>query len=234
MLRGYLAGLNMHFANTPSDQLDPACRAYARALTDTDLYRVITDRLTRAGSVAFLAQLAGFERLYEARLTVPGQLDTSGVTMLGVPVVVLGYNKDVAWTHTVSTARRFTLHELALKPGDVSVPLADGSTSTRRYYRTELGPLIQLPHPLIGLTWTATRAYAFQHVNLDNNRAVATWLAAGKARDVRELRDAMGTLRGAPYVNTIASDRNGEVLFGDLPRRSLVLLISEFDEFLAP
>jgi len=301
MLRGYLAGLNQYFTSTPADQIDPACRAYARLLTDVDLYRVITDRVTRAGSVAFLRQLAmaptppevttaaasrrnaralarnmklaplnesqvparplasngwafgrdvvdpaqgrsvlfgnphfpyaGIERLYETRLTVPGQLDVSGVTMLGVPVVVLGYNKDVAWTHTVSAARRFTLHELALKPGDprtylvdgaeramtpvdVSVPLAEGSTATRRFYRTEFGPLFQ--HPQLGATWSTTRAYALQDVNLDNNRAVATWLAAGKARDVHELREAMGTLRGAPYVNTIASDRNGEVLFGDL------------------
>ncbi len=302
MLRGYLAGLNQYFASTPADQLDPACRAYARALTDIDLYRVITDRLTRAGSVAFLRQLAvaptppevttaaasrratlarskavvpsaeqlrhampprqlasngwafgrdvvdpaqgrsvlfgnphfpyaGIERLYETRLTVPGQIDVSGVVMLGVPVVVLGYNKDVAWTHTVSTARRFTLHELALKPGDprtylvdgaekamtpidVSVPLADGTSATRRFYRTEFGPLLQFAQ--IGAAWSPSRAYALQDVNMDNNRAVTTWLAAGKARNVRELSEVMGTLRGAPYVNTIASDRTGEVLFGDL------------------
>jgi acyl-homoserine-lactone acylase len=302
MLRGYLAGLNQYFTGTPSEQIDPACRAYARLLTDTDLYRVITDRVTRAGSVAFLKQLAvappppevttasrratrvlarskpvapqadhpllampfrqvasngwafgrdvvdpsqgrsvlfgnphfpyaGIERLYEVRMTVPGQLDVSGVTMLGIPVVVLGYNKDMAWTHTVSTARRFTLHELALKPGDprtylvdgaekamtpvdVTVPLADGSTTTRRFYRTEFGPLFHFAQ--IGLAWSPARAYALQDVNMDNNRAVATWLAAGKARDVHELREAMGTLRGAPYVNTIASDRNGEVLYGDL------------------
>jgi acyl-homoserine-lactone acylase len=295
LFRGYLAGINGYFSATPAEQIDPACRTRARALTDIDLYRLLTAMLTRATSAAFFQQLAtppalpttvtaaspqadapqlpqlphalasngwafgrdvvdpaqgrsllfgnphfplaGFERFYEARLTVPGQLDTSGVTLMGLPLIAIGYNKDLAWTHTVSTARRFTLHELALKPGDPLTYLVDGvekpivpvdvtvplpanygrpASMTRRYYRTEFGPLFQFPHPQIGLVWSTTRAYALQDVNLDNNRAVSSWLAAGQSRSVNELRTALGALRGIPYVNTIAADRRGEVLYGDL------------------
>jgi len=33
------------------------------------------------------------------------------------PFVNIGFNKDVAWSHTVSTAKRFTLYQLQLVPG---------------------------------------------------------------------------------------------------------------------
>ena len=44
------------------------------------------------------------------------------------PVVHIGFNRDVAWTHTVSTGKRDTLYELQLVPGD---PTATCSTASR-------------------------------------------------------------------------------------------------------
>ncbi len=35
--------------------------------------------------------------------TIPGQYDAMGVTLLGVPVVMIGFNASLAWTHTVSS-----------------------------------------------------------------------------------------------------------------------------------
>ena len=60
----------------------------------------------------------GSERWYEMHLTIPGKLDAIGAGLQGVPVVNIGFNKHVAWSHTVSTARRFTPYELKLKAGD--------------------------------------------------------------------------------------------------------------------
>ena len=37
---------------------------------------------------------------YEAHLVVPGRLDVYGVTIPGAPMVVIGFNRDVAWTFT--------------------------------------------------------------------------------------------------------------------------------------
>ena len=37
---------------------------------------------------------------YEAHLVVPGALDVYGVTIPGAPPVVIGFNRDVAWTFT--------------------------------------------------------------------------------------------------------------------------------------
>ncbi|MWP07763.1 acylase, partial [Escherichia coli] len=47
-------------------------------------------------------------RFYQVHLTVPGKLDVMGASIAAFPVVSIGFNKDVAWTHTVSTGRRFT------------------------------------------------------------------------------------------------------------------------------
>src|SRR6185369_11990906 len=37
---------------------------------------------------------------YEAHLVVPGKLDVYGVTIPGAPFIVIGFNRDVAWSFT--------------------------------------------------------------------------------------------------------------------------------------
>ena len=43
------------------------------------------------------------ERFYQFQLTLPGKLDVQGSSLGGPPVVNIGFNRHVAWTHTVST-----------------------------------------------------------------------------------------------------------------------------------
>jgi acyl-homoserine-lactone acylase len=58
------------------------------------------------------------DRFYQAHLTVPGRYDAMGVVMGGIPVIVIGFNHDVAWSHTVTFATHFTTFKLTLDPGD--------------------------------------------------------------------------------------------------------------------
>ena len=58
----------------------------------------------------------GSERWYEIHLTIPGKLNVIGAALQGVPAVNIGFTRGVAWSHTVSTARRFTPYELQLRP----------------------------------------------------------------------------------------------------------------------
>ena len=53
---------------------------------------------------------AGVNRFWQVHLTIPGNLDVMGVGIGSFPGVTIGFNKDVAWSHTVSTGKRFTLH----------------------------------------------------------------------------------------------------------------------------
>src|SRR3954454_2808468 len=68
----------------------------------------------------------GSERWYELQLTIPGKLDAIGAALQGAPVVNIGFNKHVAWSHTVSTARRFTPYEIKLAAGSPTTYMVDG------------------------------------------------------------------------------------------------------------
>ncbi|XPG45629.1 penicillin acylase family protein [Variovorax sp. KK3] len=172
----------------------------------------------------------GTNRFWEMHLTIPGRLDVMGATGGLSPVVAIGFNKDVAWTHTVSTGKRFTLYELQLDPSDPTAYVVDGQTrkmSTRTvvvpgvdpalpprtFYYTDWGPVISLPRA--GLGWTTSRAYAIRDANAGNVRSAQSWMQMAVARNVAELRAAMGN-QGMPWINTIAADREGNAMYADL------------------
>ncbi len=177
---------------------------------------------------------AGVNRFWQVHLTIPGNLDVMGVGIGNFPNVTIGFNKDVAWSHTVSTGKRFTLHELTLAAGDptsymvdgqpvkmssrslsIQVRGADGSLQpkTTTVWSTRWGPVLVVPRA--GLNWTAKTAYAIKDANLGNVRATDSSLGFARARNVQELRDAMKNI-GTPWVNTLAADRHGNALYADV------------------
>jgi acyl-homoserine-lactone acylase len=174
----------------------------------------------------------GPSRFWQLHVTGPDGYDVMGVGIAGTPIPTLGFNKDVAWTHTVTAARHFTLHALALDPADptrymldgqsvamepvtVSVPMPEGKPDvTRTLYTTRFGPLVVAPQS--GVTWSTTTAYAVKDANRSNQRAIDTWLRIGKARTVAEIRTAVSETLGIPWVNTIAADRLGGALHADI------------------
>ena len=102
---------------------------------------------------------------YEAHLTLPGIYDVAGAALHGYPFIAIGFNRDVAWTHTVSFANRFSLYELTLNPEnplqydydgawrdittsevEIKVKLEDGTleTRTKTIYESQYGPVINL------------------------------------------------------------------------------------------
>jgi acyl-homoserine-lactone acylase len=85
---------------------------------------------------------------------------------------------------------------------------------SKRMYRTDFGPILVIPGA--GLGWSTARAYAFGDVNVANNRVVRSWLDIGRSSSVREARDAMARNLGIPWVNTVAADSTGEVMYADL------------------
>jgi acyl-homoserine-lactone acylase len=176
----------------------------------------------------------GPARFWQMHLTIPGKLDVMGASIGDSPIVHIGFNRDVAWTHTVSTGQRDTLYELTLIPGDptsymldgeprkmtrvvttIAVRNADGSTGEQSAttWQTVWGPVLALPRA--GLGWTTTHAYAIRDANSLNARSLDAWLAMNRATSVETIREAMGR-QGIPWVNTIAADREGKVLYADL------------------
>ena len=60
----------------------------------------------------------GSSRFHMAHLTYPGELDVMGVGLITTSRVAIGFTEHIAWSHTVSTALRFTMFQLDLVPGN--------------------------------------------------------------------------------------------------------------------
>lgn len=173
----------------------------------------------------------GPNRFRRLHLTIKGKLDVMGGGLVFMPTVGIGFNKDIAWTHTVTTAVHTTLFQLALDPADptvylvdgkpekmarrdISIEVKDGPPVVRTLYSTRFGPAVALP--AAGLAWTRTMAFALRDADQGNFRAADAWLGIARARSVEEVRDAIGSTLGIPWVNTIAADRHGKALYADV------------------
>jgi acyl-homoserine-lactone acylase len=176
------------------------------------------------------------DRFYQAHLTVPGRYDAMGVVLGGIPIIVIGFNKDVAWTHTVTTAVHFTTFKLAIDPRDSSgttylqdgVPVkmtsrtvdvdvlqADGTLAKRSktFYFSKQGAV--LVRPEAGMVWNNSEATVLGDANRGNTRMVAQWIAMGQARSAIDLKAALDRYVGLPWVNTVAADRDGNAMYAD-------------------
>ena len=295
MVAGYVAGYNRIVRERTGNLPAPCTGAtWVRAITELDMYRLISAQAIQSGYGAFLAGIhdaapptgatplaagtmrpadaarafteafdarpqmgsnayalgrdatdngAGIllgnphfpwsttSRFYQFHLTVPGSVDVMGAALGGFPMVNIGFNRNVAWSHTVSTARRFTLFELTLQNGTsyvvdgvtrpltkrtvtVDVRNTDGSIGqrSRDFYSTPQGPLLVGN----GLTWGLTRGYAIRDANAENARMLDQWLLMARAGSVAEMQTALRQINGLPWVNTIAADRAGNAFYGDI------------------
>lgn len=182
----------------------------------------------------------GVQRFYEFHLTLPGELDVMGVGQQGQPFPNIGFNKDIAWSHTVSTAKRFTLYQLSLVEGNplryryvdaqnveqerdiervpVTIDLPDGQTMEAAIYLSHYGPMlaVNLVNSSLPPWGTANLAFAIRDAASENPRALNQWLAMNKASSVETLVDTLQSIVGLPFVNTIATDRFGKALYADI------------------
>ncbi|WP_426197721.1 penicillin acylase family protein [Massilia sp. DWR3-1-1] len=176
------------------------------------------------------------DRFYQAHLTIPGRYDAMGVVLGGLPMVVIGFNKDLAWTHTVTRAVHFTTFQLKLDPRDAqgTTYLADGvpvkmdARSVTVEVRQPDGSIVSkhktfwfsahgavLVKPDAGLAWTRGTAYVLADPNRHNTRLMEQWIAIGSAANVGQLKTVLDRIAGLPWVNTIAADRHGATLYAD-------------------
>ncbi|MGW4474323.1 penicillin acylase family protein [Nonomuraea sp. NPDC004354] len=184
-------------------------------------------RATREGHGMLLADphfpWNGIRRFYQVHLTIPGVLDVSGASLYGTPVVQIGHNAAVAWTHTVSHAQRFSLYQLDLVDPtsylvdghaepmgrqEVQVTLQDGTTVAHTLHTSRYGPVLAAGQ-------TDKVAYALADANAANLRAADEWLAMARARNLTQLRAAQTAHQGMPFVHTLATDAGGTAFFAD-------------------
>jgi acyl-homoserine-lactone acylase len=174
----------------------------------------------------------GRYRFTQQQLTIPGNYDVAGASLIGSPVVNIGWNKNVAWSHTVSTAFRFTPYQYTYMGGlsyatdhgtqqlmhdvvSIAARQKDGSIKQipEDLYRTPQGFVVNAPSIL--MPWTTTSFWAIRDANAEQLRTIDTFLDMGKAHNVRDLLRRQDAGGGMPWVNTTAADRAGHVLYAD-------------------
>ncbi|UCG87202.1 MAG: penicillin acylase family protein [Gemmatimonadota bacterium] len=156
---------------------------------------------------------------YEAHMVVPGELDVYGVTIPGSPGIVIGFNRDVAWSFTNTVAdvldyfrevvddpvqpSRYWLDD-EWRPLESSVEEFYGSDgellAVDTLYFTHRGPLVREGSEFLSVRWTV----------LDESGATRALFEAARSGSVEEWLSAMSVYR-SPAQNGIVADRAGNI-----------------------
>lgn len=174
----------------------------------------------------------GSNRFWEKQLTIPGEMDIYGVSLVGVPGVQIGFNKDIGWSHTVSNSQRLVIYRLTMSPDTPLSYMFEGETKaldTRTFtipvkqedgsvqdmpatiYYSHQGPLLALP----GMGWDTTSAYAVRDANRDNDLTYRQWMDMARADSMDSFKAAHEKSNALPWVNTIATSRDGQAAYID-------------------
>jgi acyl-homoserine-lactone acylase len=183
-------------------------------------------------------------RWWQTQLTIPGQLDVAGATLIGVPLVVMGHTDSVSFSITTAEeTRRVAVFELTLVDGSPTSYLVDDvteemqrrdvavevlqpngalETRTNVQYWTRFGPVIGegsfLPLP----PWSAGgdgqpgHAHAIRDGNATSMRMLNTLFEFNHAKSTDDVLRAIRETQGVPWWSVLAADADGNTLFSQI------------------
>jgi penicillin amidase len=157
---------------------------------------------------------------YEAHIVVPGKVDVYGVTIPGAPSIVIGFNRDVAWTFTntgadvmdfyaeeVNDDRHPTRYRVdgTWRPIEQRVELYRGrkgeTIASDTVYYTHRGPMQHVRGRWLSMRWTV----------LSGGRELNGFFDAAHAHSAAEFQALMASSVQAPAQNILAADRAGHI-----------------------
>ena len=167
---------------------------------------------------------------YEVHMVVPDSLDAYGVTIPGAPSVLIGFNREIAWTSTNTEADVLDRYaEVVDEPDDPTRYRLDGAWRPLRrdieYYRDRRGRTLAVdtvrfthrgPLQRAGDGWQSVRWTV-----LEAGRELAAFSGAARAATAAGYLDSMSAFR-APAQNLLVADRQGTIAIrstGRLPIR---------------
>jgi acyl-homoserine-lactone acylase len=174
----------------------------------------------------------GTSRFWEKHLEIPGRLYVYGANLVGAPGVSIGFNRHIAWSHTVSASQRVVYYRLELLAEDPTryrhgetlrdlearefVILVGEGDGPRREHRQTVwfshhGPIVALPD----MPWTSEHAWAARDANVGNYASIEQWRDMGEADGMDALIEAHRRWNAMPWVNTIASSHDGRAVYMD-------------------
>ena len=176
-------------------------------------------------------------RFWQFHITIPEHLNVMGSSLTGMPGVVnIGFNENVAWTHTFSSAEHFVVYQLSLNPNDpaqmsqaidganrliagkelvIDVAVGPGQVIklAKMSYSTHHGPMVVVPG---NFEWgPGGSAFAIKDINLGNVDIIDHWLAMNLAGNMAEFKQAFKDYDGVIFNNTMSADSEGNVYYID-------------------
>ncbi|MEM6649467.1 MAG: penicillin acylase family protein, partial [Pseudomonadota bacterium] len=163
------------------------------------------------------------------QLEIPSQ-SVYGVSLIGIPMVGIGFNEYGGWTHTVNEYDGVDIYELTLKEGGYvfdgeilpfetstetyAVKQADGSLKTQELViqKSVHGPL---------LSQTDEKAYAVRFSGLESFGMLQQYWDMAAAKNLSEFEAAQKQLQ-MPFFNTFYANSEGDIYYlhgGALPNR---------------
>jgi acyl-homoserine-lactone acylase len=166
---------------------------------------------------------AGSQLWCEAHITVPGQINMYGATLVGSPVITVGFNENLGWSHTVNLHDSDDVYELTLDPKNLHQYLYDGRPVPMRkeeitvQVKTDAG---LRPHKE-ELYWShygpvlksnGDKAYAFKSANMDEYGMIEQWNRMAKAKNLEQFR-RIQDMQTLPMFNICYADRDGSCFY---------------------
>ncbi len=160
---------------------------------------------------------------YEAHLHSEEGWNMSGGLFPGSPVIFLGHNENIGWSHTVNEPDLVDVYELEIHPDDENKYFLHGNweeleireapitvklwgpfkwTFKRETLWSIQGPVIRNPHG----------TYAVRYSGYGEVRHVEQWFRMNKSRNLEDFGKAMSML-ALPMFNTAYADKNGNLFY---------------------
>jgi acyl-homoserine-lactone acylase len=168
-------------------------------------------------------------RFYEAHLIGP-EFDLYGTTLIGVPMIVIGFNGEMGWSHTVNTVDALDTYLLNSNSGGYQY---DGKTlefkeetrvlKTREEDGSMTYDTLILRNSLHGpvIQFTDTSSIAIRTGMLDNHGVLQQFWDMGKAKNLKQFQDALRQHQ-LPMFTTTYADSEGHIYYlfaGHVPKR---------------
>ena len=160
---------------------------------------------------------------YEAHLHSEEGWNVNGGLFPGSPVIFLGHNENLGWSHTVNNPDLIDVFELEIHPEDKNKYFFEGEWKNLEKSK------ISIPVKILGLfRWTFKReamrsihgpvirndqgTFAIRYSGFGEVRQVEQWFKMNKAKNLDEFTDAM-SMMALPMFNTVYADKSGNIFY---------------------
>jgi len=195
----------------------------------------IAPSLSQSGHAMLMANphlaWTGPTRFHEVQITVPGVINISGAAFVGAPVVTIGFNDVLGWSHTVNRFDADDVYQLTLDASrthytydgrwlplrtesfDIDVKTDSGVQKQRQTAQwSHYGPIIRVE---------GDKAFAFKSPNLNAVNFLTEYNAMAKATSLQTFTAAVN-MQQLPTFNIAYADKGGNIWYlfnGRIPIR---------------